>query len=216
MGRKTKRADAPWSKQKTPCKKNSREKKIKIFVLGRCCCWTCSGRARTWGKLDFKKIRDKKTGKNWKSCFTPHKWLIGMVAAGSARPATAAATATFGGQVWLGHPYSKVILPPFPQHANRRAAIYGNMRFFCKIPVILCVCKRKQMKWKMKNPMTNVVKILLLYWFTFRWDVIYREHKQNMIDWHTFFCSHLNTFLGLASALRHYWYVQNICTITPF
>ncbi len=86
-----------------------------------------------------------------------------MVAAGSARPATAAATATFGGQVWLGHPYSKVILPPFPQHANRRAAIYGNMRFFCKIPVILCVCKRKQMKWKMKNPMTNVVKILLLY-----------------------------------------------------
>ena len=66
------------------------------------------------------------------------------------------------------------------------------------------------MKWKMKNPMTNVVKIPLLYWFTFRWDVIYREHKQNMIDWQAFFCSHLNTYIGLAIALRHYWYVQNM------
>ena len=58
LGGKTERADAPWSQQKTPCKKNSREAK-KIF-FGRCCCWTCSGRARTWEKIDLKKDWDRK------------------------------------------------------------------------------------------------------------------------------------------------------------
>ncbi len=31
MGGKTERGDAPWSPQKTPCKKNSREKILKKF-----------------------------------------------------------------------------------------------------------------------------------------------------------------------------------------
>ncbi len=94
--------------------KNVKKGKEKKDFFGCCCCWTCSGRARTWGNLDLKKDRDrKKQKKDWKICFTPHKWLICMAAARSARPATAATaaattatttTATLGSQVCLGHP----------------------------------------------------------------------------------------------------------------
>ena len=62
----------------------------------------------------FKKLETEKNRKKYlKSCFTPHKWLIGIVATRLARPATAATaatatagvtTATLGSQVWLGHP----------------------------------------------------------------------------------------------------------------
>ena len=33
MGGETERADAPWSKQKTPCKKNQEEKNIKKYFF---------------------------------------------------------------------------------------------------------------------------------------------------------------------------------------
>ncbi len=67
------------------------------------------------GKIRLaKKIEtEKKQKKVKKSCFTPHKQLIWMLAARSAGPATAATaatataaatTATLGGQIWLGHP----------------------------------------------------------------------------------------------------------------
>ncbi len=114
LGGKTERADATRSLQKTPCKKNSREAKTKIFF------WPLlllnllrEGTHMEKNRLK-KTLRQKKKKKtDWKSCFTPHKWLIGMVAARSTRPATAATaatttaattTATLGGQVWLGHP----------------------------------------------------------------------------------------------------------------
>ncbi len=74
------------------------------------------------GKIRLgKKDRDRKKQKKVKkSCFTPHKWLICMVAARSAGPATAATAATataattkatLGGQIWLGHP---LLHPSFP------------------------------------------------------------------------------------------------------
>ncbi len=53
IGEKTERADGPWSKQKTPCKKIRENNFIKYFFC--CCCRTCSGRALTWEKLDLKK-----------------------------------------------------------------------------------------------------------------------------------------------------------------
>ena len=63
------------------------------------------------GKLDMKKDGDRK--KDFKNSYTPHKLLIGTLAARSARPATSAAAATakaaavastLGDQVWLDHP----------------------------------------------------------------------------------------------------------------
>ena len=66
-----------------------------------------------WGGRAHGEIRPEKkieTEKNKKkterATLQPHKWLIGKVAARSARPpaAAATATATLGGQVWLGQP----------------------------------------------------------------------------------------------------------------
>ncbi len=64
----------------------------------------------------------------------------------------------------------------------------------------------------MKKNMTNVLKILLVYLITFQWDVTYGPHRQNMIDcaWQIFFCSQLNTYIGLAIVLHHYCYVQDM------
>ena len=55
------------------------------------------------------------------------------------------------------------------------------MRFFGKIPAILCACKSRQIKEKMKKIMANVLKILLVYWYTFQWDVIYGLQTKH--DW---------------------------------
>ncbi len=43
--------------KKRPPKKNNKKIK-KVFCC--CCCRTCSGRTRTWGKLDLEKDRDRK------------------------------------------------------------------------------------------------------------------------------------------------------------
>ena len=72
-------------------------------------------------RLDKKIETGKKQKKDRKICFTPHKWLICMLAARSAGPATAAIAAaaaaattraTLGGQVSLGHPLVKNITSP--------------------------------------------------------------------------------------------------------
>ncbi len=108
--REKRKEQMPHGLNKKRHAKKNQEKQKYIKKIGRCCCWTCSGRARTWEKLDLKKkIETEKNWENdWKSCITPHKWLIGMVASRPARPATATAAATtptLGGHVWLGHPY---------------------------------------------------------------------------------------------------------------
>ncbi len=67
------------------------------------------GKIRLTNKIET----EKKQKKVKKSCVTPHKQLICMVAARSAGPAktatattatSATITATLGGQIWLGHP----------------------------------------------------------------------------------------------------------------
>ena len=72
LGGKTEKTDAPWSQQKTPCKKKNQEKKNRKTFFCCCCCWTCSGRARTWGKIRLeKKIETKKTEKRLKELLYP-------------------------------------------------------------------------------------------------------------------------------------------------
>ncbi len=112
-------------------------------------------------RLDKKIETGKKQKKDRKICFTPHKWLICMLAARSAGPATAAIAATaaaattratLGGQVSLGHPLH---IPPlslfFHDESWRklvRASFFSHNIFSlsqkaqCLSPILIPILKR--------------------------------------------------------------------------